>query len=53
MPCMPPTCCRAVKTLLVYLSETNLNVYQWLFDQYKANPIPRASVSTAQLGDGG
>jgi hypothetical protein len=32
---------RAAKTLMVYLMETNANVYSWLVEFYKANPIPR------------
>ena len=34
---------RAVKTLMCYLMETNMNVYQWLVRFYQANPIPRNS----------
>lgn len=32
---------RAAKTLMIYLMETNANVYSWLVDFYKKNPIPR------------
>jgi hypothetical protein len=26
---------------MIYLMETNVNVYSWLITFYKANPIPR------------
>ncbi|KAF8055112.1 PTC52 [Scenedesmus sp. PABB004] len=32
---------RAAKTLMVYLMETNANVYSWFVSFYKDNPIPR------------
>jgi hypothetical protein len=32
---------RAAKTLMVYLMETNANVYSWLVEFYKAHPIPK------------
>eukprot|EP00775_Hariotina_reticulata_P005512 gene5512-5748_t len=32
---------RAAKTLMVYLMETNVNVYGWLVAFYKSNPIPK------------
>ncbi|KAF6258851.1 hypothetical protein COO60DRAFT_1074853 [Scenedesmus sp. NREL 46B-D3] len=32
---------RAAKTLMVYLMETNANVYSWLVNFYKQNPIPK------------
>jgi hypothetical protein len=32
---------RAARTLLYYLSETNLNVYHWFLCYLKENPIPR------------
>eukprot|EP00879_Flechtneria_rotunda_P002039 GHRR01002217.1.p1 GENE.GHRR01002217.1~~GHRR01002217.1.p1 ORF type:complete len:556 (+),score=221.04 GHRR01002217.1:104-1771(+) len=32
---------RAAKTLMVYLMETNANVYSWLISFYKENPIPK------------
>lgn len=38
-------CCRATKTLMVYLMETNVNVYSWLVSFYKENPIPKVSSS--------
>jgi hypothetical protein len=34
---------RAAKTLMIYLMETNGNVYSWLVEFYKKNPIPRVS----------
>lgn len=34
----------AAKTLMVYLMETNANVYSWLVEFYKKNPIPKVSV---------
>ena len=34
---------RAARTLLYYLSETNLNVYHWFLCYMKENPIPRVS----------
>lgn len=36
--------CRAAKTLLCYLMETNPTVYQWLFKHLKENPIPRVGL---------
>lgn len=36
--------CRATKTLMVYLMETNANVYSWLVSFYKEHPIPKVSL---------
>lgn len=36
---------RAAKTLMVYLMETNANVYSWLVEFYKSNPIPKVCPS--------
>jgi hypothetical protein len=36
---------RAAKTLMIYLMETNANVYSWLVEFYKKNPIPRVGAA--------
>ena len=41
---------RAAKTLLYYLSETNLNVYHWFGVYIKENPIPRVRYAAFILG---
>ena len=38
---------RAARTLLYYLSETNLNVYHWFTVYIKENPIPRVRLPGA------
>lgn len=45
------TACRAAKTLMVYLMETNANVYSWLVNFYKENPIPKVSRGQLQLAE--
>lgn len=43
-PTPPPSSawrCRAAKTLIYYLMETNLTLHSWMFAYLKANPIPR------------
>jgi hypothetical protein len=39
---------RAAKTLMIYLMETNGNVYSWLLEFYKANPIPKVGQKGGQ-----
>lgn len=41
--------CRAVKTLLVYLMETNQNLYHWLVLYLQQNPIPRSGTWVSAL----
>lgn len=52
LPCaVPRSCpvwpfdCRAVKTLIYYLMETNLNLHYWLSAFLQMHPIPRVRSS--------